>query len=167
MWKQFRNSNYYCNELGEIKTTNWKNTGKEKIMSFCVNSSGYYQSVLVLDGVKKTMKAHRIIAETFIPNPENKEQVNHKNGNKLDNRLENLEWMTREENIQHCVDNKLQTAFKGEEVGTSKLKEYQVLEIRAKYKPRVYTRKMLADEYKVSVATIKDVVSGKSWKHLL
>lgn len=51
--------------------------------------------------MKKSIKIHRVVALTFIPNPENKSDVNHINGNKEDNNLENLEWTTRQENMQH------------------------------------------------------------------
>jgi hypothetical protein len=52
---------------------------------------------------------HRLIAQAFIPNPLSKKQVNHKNGNKVDNRIENLEWVTQEENMQHAYDTGLKT----------------------------------------------------------
>jgi hypothetical protein len=165
-WIQYKNTNYFVNELGQIKTTNWKNAKIERNMSPCINSSGYYQTVFVIDGNNKSVTIHRIIAEVFIPNPDKKPEVNHKNGNKLDNTVENLEWVTRKENIQHCIDNKLQTPFKGSEVGTSKLIEKEVLEIRNKFIPKIYGRKKLAEEYNVSPLTIKDIVIRRTWKHI-
>lgn len=65
---------------------------------------GYQRIVLMKKGVKKRFMCHRLVAQEFIPNPENKPYVNHINGNKSDNRASNLEWCTGEENVRHSFD---------------------------------------------------------------
>lgn len=90
---------------------------------------------------------------------------------KKNNHVNNLEWNTPLENVRHAMDNKLWVAEehyagKGEKNGFHKLKDFEVLEIRSKFKPRVYTREMLAKEYNVSKHCIKDVITRRSWNHL-
>ena len=67
------------------------------------NGQHYLQVALFKDGKRRLYRIHRIVAEMFIPNPENKEVVNHKNGNKHDNRVDNLEWCTNAENNAHAI----------------------------------------------------------------
>jgi hypothetical protein len=92
---------YYATDNGDIYSRNYKRTGRiVKIRpNYC---NGYYTVCLRKNNKTYRKGIHRLVAETFIPNPENKPQVNHKNGIRNDNRVENLEWVTRSENIQHA-----------------------------------------------------------------
>lgn len=111
VWKDIPNyeSLYQASSLGKIRslahtrkngTNEYKQKGK--ILKFNKNNyGGYYRVCLCKDGKSKSYWVHRLIALTFIDNPQNKETVNHINGNKLDNRLENLEWATQKEQVEH------------------------------------------------------------------
>lgn len=70
-----------------------------------IYKEGYKSLTLSIKGTVKKYLVHRLIAETFIPNPENKETVNHKDLNKLNNNIENLEWCTHKENVHHAINN--------------------------------------------------------------
>jgi len=126
------------------------------------NSCGYLR---VRDG-KSYSYVHRLIAEKYIPNPHSKPQVNHKNGIKNDNRIENLEWVTPKENVRHAFKEGLMNPCKGEMKPSNKLTEKQVVEIRAKYIPRKYGLMKLAIEYGVQQKTIWGILKRKKWKHL-
>lgn len=104
------------------------------------------------------MRVHRLIGMAFIPNPENKPQINHIDGNKKNNKIENLEWVTSKENSRHAHDMGLSTVPK-------KLTEEQVILIRKRYP--VETIKEMALQYNVNYGTILSVVRGRNWKKLL
>lgn len=70
-----------------------------------ISNRGYMRIRVMRNGKQCHMSVHRLLAECFIPNPENKPQINHKNGDKTDNRLSNLEWTTGDENIVHAIKN--------------------------------------------------------------
>lgn len=78
-----------------------------RILNRKLNKFGYYEVALTKGGETKTLLLHRLIANAFIPNPKNLPQVNHKNGIKTDNRIENLEWCTKQENTKHAFQNNL------------------------------------------------------------
>ena len=90
---------------GNGKTKIWKE--KEKILSNCVDNNGYIRVVLFKECKGKNVRVHRLVAEAFIPNLEDKRVVNHINGIKTDNRVENLEWCTYGENAKHAWNNGL------------------------------------------------------------
>ena len=100
---------YQVSNLGRVKSlerTKDNNGGKvkvnERIMKISSDQAGYNIICLTKNGKRKTHKIHRLVALNFVPNPENKREVNHKDGNKSNNIYCNLEWSTRAENIRHA-----------------------------------------------------------------
>jgi len=175
VWKKIPGfSKYEASTMGRLKTYNWKNTGREKIMKPALDNGGYLRTMLLSDqGKYKTVKVHRIIISTFIENIHNKETINHKNGIKTDNRILNLEWNTRSENIIHSFKNKLSSNV-GEQNPNATLTDKQVKDIRKNYKygrKSKYeggkTKKQIADEYGTTFNVIKNLIQGRTWKHLL
>lgn len=84
-----------------------KNIKTKKILKQYVGNNGYYRIGLYNNSITKVYEVHRIIAKTFIDNIDRKEEVNHIDGNKLNNNIKNLEWVTHKENIQHAWRTKL------------------------------------------------------------
>ncbi|MBW2595123.1 MAG: HNH endonuclease [Deltaproteobacteria bacterium] len=124
---------------------------------------GYLRSCIYQGkrGKPKHVVIHRLVAEAFIPNSKHKPEVNHINCDKTDNRVENLEWVTRKENAAHA--RKFGCYSHGEQRYNHKLTEQTVREIRnAKNK----THQQLADDYGVAKPTITQVLTGRKWKHV-
>lgn len=114
--------------------------------------------VISFDG--KIHYVHRLVAEKYIPNPLNKKTVNHKDGDRTNNNVENLEWNTIAENLKHARDNKLW----GENIiKKRKLTHQQVDEIRKKYVPYKYSYYKLAEEYGVNYRTIYDCINKENY----
>ena len=104
---------YQVSNLGRVKRKKGETIYKdgriahfsETVLKPTIFKKGYLMVYLSKNSIKKTKQVHRIAAEAFIPNPDRKETVNHKDCNKLNNNVSNLEWMTNLENIQHSIEN--------------------------------------------------------------
>lgn len=138
----------------------------ERILSTCYSKQGYAKSVLCVDNVKKYVSVHSLVAVAFLPNPDNKPQVNHKNSRRWDNRVENLEWCTAQENIQHAANKGRLACTKGSNNGAATITESAVFEIREKYATRNYYFKELAEEYGQTFQNISLIVRGKIWSNV-
>lgn len=160
---------YLCSNLGNFKSVGKVEFGnrrickrKERFLKTSKDSSGYLQIGLSKNGKQTRYLAHRLIAQTFLGLDSERKFVNHKNGIKDDNRIENLEWVNRSENAKHSFRIGLQSN-KGEKHPSAKLSWDIVNEIRKKYVPRKYSTYKLAKEYGVSATNIKDIVNNKIW----
>ena len=168
VWKTVKGfENYEISNLGRLKV-NLKyrkyRDYQHKILKTYLDRGGYRRATLTsFDKNIKTKYIHRLVAIAFIENPLNKPEVNHINGIKDDNHVDNLEWNTHHENIIHAHKTGL-TTQKGEDSVGSVLTEPQVLKIRALKKD--FTFKELAEKYNVASSTIAAAVYRRSWKHI-
>ena len=162
---------YAVSNLGRVKS--YDRIVKKKLGSYAfqearllkhsIAGKGYYRVRLKINGKTIPCSIHRLVALAFIPNPDNKPQVNHINGDKTDNSVENLEWMTNSENQLHSYQNGL-TPNKGEGHNKSKLTEPNVRYILIN--PLGLTQRRLADVFDVHYSTLNDIIKRKSWKHI-
>ena len=102
IWKQIPNSVYSISNTGKVR-----NNKTTRILKPIKDKDGYLKVNLYILGNRRTYTIHRLVAQAFIPNPDNKPQVNHINGSKTDNRVINLEWNTCKENINHAISSGL------------------------------------------------------------
>lgn len=124
--------------------------------------TGYLMYSLVGESAAKYLLASRLVAMTFIPNPEGLPQVNHKNGVKGDNRVENLEWISRSGNRQHAVD--VLGLGRGERHGCARLTEDDVRQIRNMIREGMSNKK-IASQFGVHPKHVWSIKVAKSWRY--
>lgn len=155
-------SKYVIKSNGEIYSL-YKNITMNQVLQERI---GYYRIQLKADdGTKNTILVHRLVALAFIPNPENKPEVNHIDGNKLNNDVSNLEWTTKHENMKHAHLLKLRDN-NGTGNPRNLLTEKEVLDIYDKLLDGARVSD-LATSYNVSRPTISDIKSKRNWQELL
>ena len=147
-----------------IKNTTYTYLSSEKILKLDIGKSNYYRTCLSENKKNKRFLVHRLVAMSFISNPENKPMVNHINSIRTDNRVENLEWCTHSENMIHGFNKGFCNPPKGVINGQSKLTEKEVLEIRRL--KNTMSQKQISINFKVSLSTISEILLMKSWKHI-
>jgi len=170
IWKEINGYEglYEVSNLGRIKRlsgaliykTNNKRT-EECIMKKIKCSDGYVRINLRNKDERKTLLVSRIVAINFIDNPFMKKEVNHIDGDKTNNTVENLEWTTRKENAEHAAINGLMS--KGEKHGVSKLKEFEVKDIRKLYKNGGISQTKIAKKYSVTQHTVWCIIKNITW----
>lgn len=163
---------YKCSNFGNFKapekienSSHRRCIRKEKILKTCHESNGYLQISIIVNKKQTLHLAHRLIALTFIKKIEGKDFVNHKNGIKDDNRVENLEWCTKSENSKHSFAIGTQ-CNKGEHHSRAKITDDIVREIRRKHIPKTYGCHKLAKEFGMSKTNILDILKRKTWSHV-
>lgn len=167
-WKDIKGYEglYSINKEGVVKSyKKWRGSKERILKPFGIK---YLQVALTKNGVKKYHSIHRLVAKTFLKKPKNMNCINHKNSNKKDNRVENLEWCDYSHNIREAYKNGLRDDVKyarGEKSGQSLLTEKQVREIRKMYK-KIKSSRKIAKKYNLSKTSILNIINKKTWNHL-
>jgi len=170
IWSNIPDYNYSVSSYGRIK-----NNKTMKILKPVLSHDGYLQITLYKKDSKKNYRISRLVCKSFILNPENKPHINHKDLNKTNNKVENLEWCTAKENVYHAIVNghrskgqfkKGQKIFIGEKHPLAKVNYKEVAQIKELYKTGNYTQRYLGELYSLTQSSISLIVLNKSWKSI-
>lgn len=174
IWKELvgNRETYLISNFGSVKTKPRNGRHyfiKSHPLKIHSKENGYQRVVLSLDGCGKYYYVHRLVANLFIPNPDNLPCVNHKDGDKSNNCVDNLEWCTRSENEKHAwrigLKSTSTVGTKGEKHGMHKLTQKQVDYIRSVHKR--FDSELgsvgLAKKFGVSAQTITNIVNHRNW----
>lgn len=168
-------SSYEVSSYGKIKSIERRCASKngktrkvpERIMKPKIDRYGYSAIHLSKNGERRDFTIHRLVALAFIPNPENLPQVNHKDGDKLDNRVDSLEWCSAQYNVQHSFDNGLQKVPCGTDRPFFKMSDEKVREVRKRYATEGISLVKLAKDYDICPQTLHSIILLKTWKHVI
>jgi len=158
---------YKVSNFGRVKTIKkYSRFGCGYILKPKPTARGYARVTLRGKQAQRSYFIHVLVLEAFVcPRPPGKVS-NHKNSDKTDNRVENLEWVTQQENVAHAVENDHFFTPRGEQHGESKLTANDVREIRRLYARGQYTQRDLAQRFSVSKSLISAIIRRHVWKHV-
>jgi len=138
---------------------------RSKILEGSMNEQGYRSVMLCKDFVQVLHAVARLVAKAFIPNPDDRAEVNHKNGNKLDNSMDNLEWSTHQENCIHR--NAVLKKNIGEKHRLAKMTNEQVISMRKMREETGLSCRIIAERHGLKdAASIHGAIRGRTWKHI-
>ena len=146
-----------------IKGKNKFYISKEKIINGRIDQNGYLRVALCKNNKQQDYSIHRLVATAFIENLENKPCINHKDGNKLNNSFDNMEWVTLKENIKHAWRTGLSSARKGTKSNFSKLTEDDIKNIFS-LREQGLTQQAIADQVGCTRSNISYILNKKTWQ---
>lgn len=156
---------YQVSDSGRVRRAKaYRTTWSGRVLKPKLTSYGYHEVDLSRDNARRTMKIHTLVVEAFIGCVPPGYQVNHKNGNRADNRLSNLEIVTPQQNAMHAAG--VLGAYRGKRNGMTKLTAAQVREIRRLYATGNITQTALAERYQVNQGTVWCILQRRTWAWL-
>lgn len=155
---------YQISNLGRVKSFHKSKVGV--ILKQSTGTFGYIFIELNLRGCAKKFLIHRLVAFSFLHNTQNKKEVNHIDGDKSNNHVSNLEWVTSSENQIHAFNTGLQKPRPGQEHHNCSITDDMVIEIRKLFDSGEYKQCVLATQFNLDPKHIHLIVRRKRWKHI-
>ncbi len=166
-WRDIKGyeGSYQISNLGRIKTFKVRaNFYPDGVISKGYMAGEYMVASITKNKKRRGLCIHKLIAHAFIPNPLNRNEVNHIDGNKLNNAIENLEWCTHSENVIHAFKTGLMVGHirRGEKSNNHKLSSIDVSIIKSA-REEGFTQKQIATYFKISQANVSFITHNKRW----
>ena len=167
IWKSIYGGIYAVSSLGRIKRLLRSRTSLPgKIFPGTANLDGYLVVTLRKNNKKRIELIHRLVAGAFLGTCPSNKEVNHKDGNKKNNCIDNLEYITQLENITHAIKLGLVVKARGESQGTSKLTERQALQIKKLCQEKKFSQKKIAEMFNISKGAVEEIAQERNWAWL-